>query len=274
MKRLLQTQHSDGALSPIRQRDHHDSTVTMIYGALVRRVRMIFLAALNQIDWLGDQSNRRRLSGERMHVPPAFREEDQAAINAMIRAAGLCQFVTATAAGPMATPLPMILDSEEGEYGTLYGHLAKANPQWKQPVIGDALAIFMGADAYVTPSWYVSKQEHGKVVPTWNYESVQAFGPAEFFEDADRLRNVVKRLTDRHEKERVNPWRVSDAPTAFIQGQLKGIVGVRMPIVRLAAKRKMSQNRSTEDRAGVARGLAESGCPIGRRVAALIPLTP
>jgi transcriptional regulator len=208
-----------------------------------------------------------------MHVPPAFREEDQDAIVAMMRGASLCQFVTATAAGPIATPLPMIVDSEEGEYGTLYGHLAKANPQWKEPVIGDALAIFMGADAYVTPSWYASKQEHGKVVPTWNYETVQAFGPAEFFEDADRLLNVVTRLTDRHELERANRWSVSDAPAAFVQAQLRGIVGVRMPIVRLLAKRKMSQNRSMEDRAGVARGLSESGCPIQRRVGALVPLT-
>jgi len=209
-----------------------------------------------------------------MHVPSAFREEDQAAISAMVRAAGLGQFVTATAGGPIATPLPMIIDSEEGEYGTLYGHLAKANPQWKEPVIGEALAIFMGADAYVTPSWYVSKQEHGRVVPTWNYESVQAFGPAEFFEDADRLLDVVTRLTNRHEMDRANQWHVSDAPPAFIQAQLKGIVGVRMPITRLVAKRKMSQNRSAEDRAGVARGLAESGCPIHRRVASLIPRTP
>ena len=209
-----------------------------------------------------------------MHVPPAFREEDLDAISAMMRGASLCQFVTATAGGPIATPLPMIVDGGEGEYGTLYGHFAKANPQWKEPMIGDALAIFMGADAYVSPSWYVSKQEHGKVVPTWNYEVVQAFGPAEFFEDADRLLNVVTRLTDRHEKERVDRWRVSDAPPAFVQAQLKGIVGVRMLIMRLMAKRKMSQNRSTEDRAGVARGLSDSGCPIQRRVAALIPLTP
>jgi transcriptional regulator len=208
-----------------------------------------------------------------MHVPTAFREQDQDAIGAMMRSAGLCQFVTATAGGPIATPLPMIIDSGEGEYGTLYGHLARANPQWKEPVIGDALAIFMGADAYVTPSWYVSKQEHGRVVPTWNYEAVQAFGPAEFFDDADRLLDVVTRLTDRHETERINPWGVSDAPADFIQAQLRAIVGVRMPIRRLLAKRKMSQNRSSEDRAGVARGLSESGCPVDRRVAALIPLT-
>jgi len=221
-----------------------------------------------------DQINRIQRFGEQMHVPTAFREEDQDAINAMMQAASLCQFVTPTAGGPIATPLPMIIDSGEGEYGTLYGHLAKPNPQWKEPVIGDALAIFMGADAYVTPSWYASKQEHGRVVPTWNYEAVQAFGPAEFFEDTDRLLDVVTRLTDRHEKERADRWRVSDAPPAFVQAQLRGIVGVRMPIMRLVAKRKMSQNRSTEDRAGVARGLSESGCPVRRSVGALIPLTP
>src|SRR5689334_23015826 len=106
-----------------------------------------------------------------MHVPPAFREDDQDAVSAIIHEATLCQFVTATARGPIATPLPMIVDRAEGDNGTLYGHLAKANPQWKEPVIGDALAIFMGVDAYVTPSWYRSKQEHGRVVPTWNYEA-------------------------------------------------------------------------------------------------------
>jgi transcriptional regulator len=209
-----------------------------------------------------------------MHVPTAFRLEDQDAISAIVREARLCQFVTATAVGPIATPLPMIIDRAEGENGTLYGHLAKPNPQWKEPVIGDALAIFIGADAYVTPSWYPSKQEHGKVVPTWNYDAVQAFGPPEFFEDADRLLDIVTRLTDRHEEERVHRWSVSDAPPAFIQAQLRGIVGVRMPITRLIAKRKMSQNRSTEDRAGVVRGLSESGCPLQARVAALIAVTP
>jgi transcriptional regulator len=248
----------------------------------------MLVAALNRIGWFGDEGRRllpwssgithqiKRIQrfGELMHVPPAFREEDQAAIGALMREARLCQFVTATAGGPIATPIPMIIDSGEGENGTLYGHFAKANPQWKEPVIGDALAIFMGADAYVTASWYVSKQEHGKVVPTWNYEAVQAFGPAEFFEDAGRLLDVVTRLTDRHEKERADRWRVTDAPAAFIQAQLKGIVGVRMPIMRLVAKRKMSQNRSAEDRAGVARGLSESGCPVLRRVADMIPLTP
>jgi transcriptional regulator len=207
-----------------------------------------------------------------MHVPPAFRAEDQDAISAIIREAPLGQFVTATAAGPIATPLPMIVDWAEGEHGTLYGHVAKPNPQWQEPMIGEALAIFMGPDAYVTPSWYASKREHGKVVPTWNYEAVQVFGPAEFFADADRLLEVVTRLTDKHESDRADRWHVSDAPAAFIQGQLRGIVGIRMPITRIVGKRKMSQNRSVEDRAGVVQGLAASECPMHRRVAGRIPL--
>jgi transcriptional regulator len=206
-----------------------------------------------------------------MHVPPAFHEDDPETIRAIMRESLLCQFVTATSGGPIATPLPMILDADEGEHGTLYGHLAKPNPQWKEPAIGDALAIFMGPDAYVTPNWYAAKREHGRVVPTWNYEAVQAFGPAEFFEDPYRLLDVVTRLTDRHEESRAERWRVSDAPPAFIQGQLRGIVGIRMPITRLLGKRKMSQNRSAEDRAGVTQGLTQSGCLMHRRVAALIP---
>jgi transcriptional regulator len=207
-----------------------------------------------------------------MHVPPTFREEDPEALRAIIGAAPLCQFVTATAEGPIATPLPMLLDTTEGGFGTLYGHLAKPNPQWREPALGDALAIFMGSDAYVTPNWYASKREHGRVVPTWNYEAVQAFGRAEFFEDADRLLDVVTRLTNLHEHTRADRWHVSDAPYSFIQGQLKSIVGIRMPITRLLGKRKMSQNRSAEDRAGVARGLVASGCPMQQRVAALIPV--
>ena len=206
-----------------------------------------------------------------MYVPPAFREDTPETLHAMMREARLCNFVTATAEGLMSTPLPLFLDPSEGGQGTLYGHLAKANPQWKTAPIGEALAIFMGPGAYVTPSWYPSKKEHGKVVPTWNYAAVHVYGPAEFFEDADRLLQVVLRLTDLHEQPRAKPWAVTDAPKAFIQAQLKGIVGVRMPISRMEGKRKMSQNRDAEDRAGVARGLAESDRPMDQVVAGLIP---
>ncbi|RKK02644.1 FMN-binding negative transcriptional regulator [Pseudoroseomonas wenyumeiae] len=206
-----------------------------------------------------------------MYVPPAFREDDLAALHGVMRDARLANLVTATAEGLMATPLPLMLAPDEGPYGTLYGHVARANPQWKLSPAYDAMALFMGPDAYVSPSWYASKQEHQKVVPTWNYIAVHAYGQAEFFEDADRLLDVVTRLTNVHEQNRPKPWAVTDAPEAFIRAQLKGIVGLRLPITRLEGKRKMSQNRSAEDRAGVAAGLAASERTSDRAAAALIP---
>jgi len=206
-----------------------------------------------------------------MYIPPAFQETDLPFIHETMRAAGLASLVTATAKGLVCTPLPFILDDGEGAMGTLYGHVAKANPQWKERPEGEALAVFMGPDAYVTPSWYEGKSRDGKVVPTWNYVAVHAYGPVEFFEDADRLLDVVTRLTDRHEASRDRPWSVDDAPPDFIRAQLRGIVGVRMPIARLDAKRKMSQNRKPEDRAGVAEGLSGSADPWEREAGALVP---
>lgn len=206
-----------------------------------------------------------------MYVPPAFREDDPAALHEAMGAARLANLVTATAEGLVATPLPLLLAPEEGPHGTLYGHLARANPQWRLPPVGEAMALFQGPEAYVSPAWYPSKREHGKVVPTWNYVAVQAHGPVEFFEDADRLLEVVTRLTDRHERPRPEPWAVTDAPADFIRAHLKGIVGLRLPITRLEGKRKMSQNRTAADRAGVAAGLAASGCAADRAIAALIP---
>lgn len=205
-----------------------------------------------------------------MYMPPAFRDDDPQSIRDTIRAARLATFVTATAEGPLASPLPLFLDPDEGEHGTLYGHLAKANPQWRVPPIGDGLAIFMGPDAYVTPSWYETKRETGKVVPTWNYVVVHAAGPVEFFEDPDRLLAVVDRLTRLHEGGLAAPWSVSDAPADFIRAQLKGIVGLRMPIARIEGKRKMSQNRSEADRAGVVAGLQASDRPADQAVADLV----
>ncbi|TIS63382.1 MAG: FMN-binding negative transcriptional regulator [Mesorhizobium sp.] len=207
-----------------------------------------------------------------MYIPPAFRDDDKESLRATIRAARLATLVTATAEGPLATPLPLLLDESEGEHGVIYGHVAKANPQWRAPVLGDGLAIFMGPDAYVTPAWYQAKQETGKVVPTWNYIAVHAYGPVEFFEDADRLLEVVTRLTNLHEGGRASPWSVSDAPPDFIQAQLKGIVGLRMPVTRLEGKRKMSQNRNAADRAGVVSGLSASDRLSDREVAPLVPV--
>lgn len=206
-----------------------------------------------------------------MYTPPAFREDDAATLRQIMRAARLATLVTATTEGLLATPLPLFLEEGEGEHGVLYGHVARANPQWKTPPIGEALVLFAGADAYITPSWYAAKAEHGKVVPTWNYEAVHAYGTAEFFDDPARLLDAVTRLTALYEGPRAEPWAVSDAPEAFVAAQLRGIVGVRLPISRIEGKRKMSQNRSEADRAGVAAGLAESGRASDRQVAAMIP---
>lgn len=205
-----------------------------------------------------------------MYMPPAFREDDPTVLRQVMREAALATLVTATAEGLVATPLPLMLDESEGERGVLHGHLARANPQWRLPAIDDALVIFQGPDAYVTPSWYASKQEHGKVVPTWNYVALHAYGRAEFYEDEDRLREVVTRLTSLHEGPRAEPWAVTDAPAPFITSQLKGIVGVRISIARIEGKRKLSQNRSAADRNGVAEGLTSSEREGDRVVAGLI----
>ncbi len=209
-----------------------------------------------------------------MYTPPAFREDDPKILRAMIRETGLATFVTATADGLMATPLPLFLDEAEGDNGVLYGHLAKANPQWRVAPTHEALAIFAGPDAYVTPSWYASKAEHGKVVPTWNYAAVHAYGVPEFFEDEARLHAVVSRLTDLHEAPRETAWAVGDAPPAFVASQLKGIVGLRLPIARIEGKRKASQNRPAADRDGVAQGLSESAREADRRMGAMVPTDP
>ncbi|WFU40289.1 FMN-binding negative transcriptional regulator [Bradyrhizobium sp. CB82] len=206
-----------------------------------------------------------------MYIPPAFKDDNIDSIRATIRGARLANLVTATAEGPVATPLPLFLDESEGELGVLYGHLAKANPQWRVPRVGDALVIFMGPEAYVTPSWYATKQETGKVVPTWNYVAVHAYGPVEFFQEPERLLDIVTRLTNKHEGSRAKPWAVSDAPADFITAQLRGIIGVRIPVSRFEGKRKLSQNRPEADRVGVAAGLLASENQ-DREVAPLIPV--
>lgn len=192
-----------------------------------------------------------------MYTPPAFRIEDGAEIAAWIRAARLAILVSTGADGqPMATHLPLLL-SEDG--AVIEGHLARANPQWRG--LTRALAIFPGPEAYVSPSWYPSKAEHGRVVPTWNYVAVHAEGPVELVEEPGPLHALVDRLTRAHEARRPEPWAVSDAPEPFVASQLKGIVGIRLTIERVVGKKKMSQNRSAADQAGVAAGLAAEGEP-------------
>lgn len=184
-----------------------------------------------------------------------------------IRRTGLATLITSTADGLIASHVPMLLDGGSTPYGTLIGHLARPNPQGRG-AIGEALAIFQGPEAYITPSWYETKRETGKVVPTWNYVAIHAYGTVEFFDDRERLRDVVTRLTERQETPRATPWAVTDAPADFIDIMLKGIVGFAMPIARLEGKWKMSQNRPPADRAGVVDGLGSDG---REDVAALIP---
>jgi len=206
-----------------------------------------------------------------MYNPPAFREDRPDALREIMRAARLALLVSAAqdGAAPEATHLPLLLDPSEGPHGVLYGHIAKANPHWRGlAAAGVARAIFQGPEAYVSPSLYESKREHGRVVPTWNYVAVHAIGPVEVIEDATRLHALVSRLTERHEAARPEPWAVTDAPEPFIAGQLKGIVGVALRIETLSGKRKLSQNRSEADRAGVEAGLAASADPADRAVAA------
>jgi transcriptional regulator len=206
-----------------------------------------------------------------MYTPPAFREDDPATLHKMMRGVRLATVVTATAEGILASPLPLFLREDEGEHGVLHGHVARANPQWQTPPTAEALAIFTGPDAYITPSWYATKAENGKVVPTWNYAAVHAYGPIEFFDDEASLHAVVSQLTAIHEASRDAPWAVTDAPEKFVAAQLKGIVGLRIRITRIEGKRKMSQNRPESDRAGVISGLSESERGTDRQVADMIP---
>jgi transcriptional regulator len=204
-----------------------------------------------------------------LYVPPLFKEDRIDVLHAAIRGSGLATLVTLTADGLIASHVPMLLDPDPAPYGTLLGHVARPNPQARGAVPGvQGLAIFQGPDAYITPSWYATKRENGKVVPTWNYVTIHAYGPVEFFDDTERLRAIVTRLTERQEAARAEPWAVTDAPADFIEGMLRGIVGFALPIARLEGKWKMSQNRPAQDRAGVITGLEADGM---EDVAELIP---
>jgi transcriptional regulator len=195
-----------------------------------------------------------------MYVPEQFAEHRLPVLQKAIASSGLANLITMGADGMIASPVPLLLDPDAGPHGTLIGHLARANPQWRaSDTAVQALAIFMGPDAYVSPSYYETKRETGKVVPTWNYVTIHAYGTVTFSDDTEELLHIVTRLTAKHEAGRAVPWAVSDAPPAFTQSQLKGIVALRMPIDRLQGKWKMSQNRTTPDRTGVVAGLEADG---------------
>ena len=196
----------------------------------------------------------------RMYAPSHFAETRPEVLHEALRSAGLFTLVTRDGDGLDASHLPMLLDVPEGGPARLLGHLARANGQWRSArEEAPALAIALGPDAYVSPSWYATKRETGKVVPTWNYVSLHVHGTVRFFHEPERLLEVVRRLTDRHEGRREHPWKVSDAPAEYVEGLLKAIVGVEVTITRIEGKWKASQNRSEADQRGVADGLREDG---------------
>lgn len=192
-----------------------------------------------------------------MYRPPHFREDSLPAQHALMRAHPLAAIVIVRDNAPVADHLPLLLDPEAGPFGTLLGHAARGNALVTMDGAA-ALAIFQGPDAYISPSFYPSRAEHGRVVPTWNYVVVHAWGRLRIIEDLGWLREHVGRLTDVHEAARTPQWAVGDAPKPFIESQLKGILGVALTIERIEGKVKWSQNRTEADQAGVAAGLAAS----------------
>ncbi len=195
-----------------------------------------------------------------MYIPAHFREDRLEVLHALIRDHGLATMVTLTSDGLMANHIPMILDSAAAPLGVLRGHVSRANPQWRESLVEtEALAIFQGPSAYISPSWYKTKQETGRVVPTYNFIVVHARGRFRIFEDPADLERNVRALTEHHEAAFPRQWSVDDAPADFIQSQLKGIVGVEIAISRLEGKWKVSQNRPAADRAGVVEALRADG---------------
>ena len=191
-----------------------------------------------------------------MYEVEAFREDRIEVLHALIKAHPLATLVTTTAQGLEANHIPLLIDLEPTPLGTLRGHVARANPVWHTFDAGrDVLAVFQGPQAYITPSWYPTKAQTGKVVPTWNYAVIHAHGPLKIIDDAEWLRKLVTRLTESQELPRAKPWHVTDAPADYIDTMLKAIVGIEIPVRSMQGKWKMSQNRLPQDRDGVIAGL-------------------
>jgi transcriptional regulator len=200
----------------------------------------------------------------------AFREDRIDVMHALIRAHPLAVLVTNCSGSLEANHLPLLIDPLPSPQGTLRGHVARANPLWRQLYENEALAVFQGPQVYVTPSWYPEKRVSGKVVPTWNYAVVHARGPLIIHDDREWLRDLVSRLTDQQEAGLPQPWAISDAPADYIERMLGAIVGIEMPISRIEGKWKVSQNKADTERAAVADGLAQSADPQAQAMAGLV----
>jgi transcriptional regulator len=206
-----------------------------------------------------------------MYLPKHFEETRVEVLHDLIGAYPLGTLVTLTAGGLDANHIPFEVDPEPAPFGTLRGHIARANPIWRDVApAAEALVVFRGADAYVSPSWYPTKAETGKVVPTWNYAIVHAHGAVRFIDDRAWLRAFVEKLTNRHEAQHLKPWHVTDAPADYIDKQVGAIVGLEVRIERLIGKWKISQNRPTQDRGGVVAGLLQADGQSGALMAELV----
>ena len=203
-----------------------------------------------------------------MYIPSAFLETRLEVIHGLIRSHPLAWLITGGAGGLAATPIPFLIDPATGANGTLRGHMARANPQWQDLRDSECLAVFQGEHGYVTPSWYPGKQATHKVVPTWNYITVQAWGRAAVIEDPAWLRPFLEELTAGQEQARPMPWSPSDAPEDYLAAMMQGIVGLEIPIARIEGKWKLSQNREDADRLGVIEGLRAADDPHGNRALA------
>ncbi len=201
-----------------------------------------------------------------MYVPPHAREERSEVLHGAIDEIAFGTLATVAGGAPVLTHLPM-LRTAVGERGTIVGHVSRANPQWRDASGTRAVAAFVGPSFYVSPNVYPTKRETGRVVPTWNYIAVQAYGTIEFFDEPARLHDLVRSLTDRHEATQPAPWSVEDAPAEYIDGQLRGIVGFALSIERLVGAWKFSANKAEADRAGVAALMRGSNDPAIRGLA-------
>ncbi len=196
-----------------------------------------------------------------MYVPAHFKPDDAEVLELLDRH-GAADLITTTARSLLATMLPFVHDpaapAASGEWGVLLGHVARNNEQWREPALGEALVIMRGPDAYISPAWYATKREHGRVVPTWNYLTAHVYGRLVVHDDPVWVEALVRRLTERHEAGRAGRWSVDDAPPEFVAGQLRAIVGVELVISRVEGKFKLSQNRSDADVDGAIDGLLAS----------------
>jgi transcriptional regulator len=206
-----------------------------------------------------------------MYVPKHHEEEDLPVLHALIRSHPLGAWVTQDNGALLANHIPFLLEPARGSYGTLIGHVARANPVWRSfSTTTDSMVIFQGVETYITPSWYPSKHTHGRAVPTWNYAVVHAHGRPRAIEDRAWLLQHLNQLTDTHEADQALPWKISDAPPEYTDRLLNTIVGIEIPVTRIVGKWKVSQNRPEPDKLGVIAGLLARDDPDSKEMASLV----